>query len=130
MQFFFDENTQILFQNSSQPGFEPGTLGVEVQRAIHCATGTWYDRGSQLTWIGAIISSSRASGFGVEPLILVADLFQAFNNFLLVTSAFDGFMIQTLPERRPETSLICKKQFCMLKQCRTELSQPFLALLK
>ena len=25
---------------SSQPGFEPGTFGLEVQRAIHCATGT------------------------------------------------------------------------------------------
>ena len=25
---------------SSLPGFEPGTFGLEVQRAIHCATGT------------------------------------------------------------------------------------------
>ena len=24
----------------SLPGFEPGTFGLEVQRAIHCATGT------------------------------------------------------------------------------------------
>ncbi len=30
---------------SSQPGFEPGTFGLEVQRAIHCATGTL-----TLTW--------------------------------------------------------------------------------
>ena len=48
MLIFFDENTQILFQNSSQPGLEPGTFGLEVQRAIHCATGTlqnyhWHD---------------------------------------------------------------------------------------
>ena len=26
---------------SSLPGFEPGTFGLEVQRAIHCATGTF-----------------------------------------------------------------------------------------
>ena len=26
--------------NPSLPGFEPGTFGLEVQRAIHCATGT------------------------------------------------------------------------------------------
>ena len=25
---------------ASLPGFEPGTFGLEVQRAIHCATGT------------------------------------------------------------------------------------------
>ena len=24
----------------SQPGFEPGTFGLEIQRAIHCATRT------------------------------------------------------------------------------------------
>ena len=29
---------------SSQPGFEPGTFGLEVQRAIHCATETlWFE---------------------------------------------------------------------------------------
>ncbi len=37
---------------ASLPGFEPGTFGLEVQRAIHCATGTAYlnhssQRGSQ-----------------------------------------------------------------------------------
>ena len=26
--------------SASLPGFEPGTFGLEVQRAIHCATGT------------------------------------------------------------------------------------------
>ena len=26
--------------DASLPGFEPGTFGLEVQRAIHCATGT------------------------------------------------------------------------------------------
>ena len=26
--------------DASPPGFEPGTFGLEVQRAIHCATGT------------------------------------------------------------------------------------------
>ena len=26
--------------HASLPGFEPGTFGLEVQRAIHCATGT------------------------------------------------------------------------------------------
>ena len=29
---------------SSQPGLEPGTFGLEVQRAIHCATGTLQDQ--------------------------------------------------------------------------------------
>ena len=28
----------------SQPGFEPGTFGLEIQRAIHCATRTMNDR--------------------------------------------------------------------------------------
>ena len=27
-------------KNPSLPGLEPGTFGLEVQRAIHCATGT------------------------------------------------------------------------------------------
>ena len=27
-------------RKASLPGFEPGTFGLEVQRAIHCATGT------------------------------------------------------------------------------------------
>ena len=27
-------------KNSSPAGFEPATSGLEVQRAIHCATGT------------------------------------------------------------------------------------------
>jgi hypothetical protein len=38
-----DENKKTvknLKSLSSQPGFEPGTFGLEVQRAIHCATGT------------------------------------------------------------------------------------------
>ena len=26
--------------NLSLPGFEPGTFGLEIQRAIHCATRT------------------------------------------------------------------------------------------
>ena len=30
---------------ASLPGFEPGTFGLEVQRAIHCATGTVKDFG-------------------------------------------------------------------------------------
>ena len=30
----------------SLPGFEPGTFGLEVQRAIHCATGTTSMRGA------------------------------------------------------------------------------------
>ena len=31
-------------QNSSPAGFEPATSGLEVQRAIHCATGTYDER--------------------------------------------------------------------------------------
>ena len=30
MQNSFDENTQILFQNSSRPGLEPATFGFKV----------------------------------------------------------------------------------------------------
>ena len=30
------------------PGFEPGTFGLEVQRAIHCATGTVKDSRLQI----------------------------------------------------------------------------------
>ena len=33
-------------QFASLPGFEPGTFGLEVQRAIHCATGTVVSKGS------------------------------------------------------------------------------------
>ena len=32
----------------SLPGFEPGTFGLEVQRAIHCATGTKLDRSQKI----------------------------------------------------------------------------------
>ena len=48
---------KLLF--ASLPGFEPGTFGLEVQRAIHCATGTVKDSRLQiwdlkLTYIPAI----------------------------------------------------------------------------
>ena len=29
--------------SSSHPGIEPGTFGLEVQRAIRCANGTCYE---------------------------------------------------------------------------------------
>ena len=33
----WEKNKKVVL---SLPGFEPGTFGLEVQRAIHCATGT------------------------------------------------------------------------------------------
>ena len=43
--YIFEGGFQI--QNSSPAGFEPATSGLEVQRAIHCATGTYRERNLQ-----------------------------------------------------------------------------------
>ena len=39
--FSFSKFNEENIKNSLSPaGFEPATFGLEVQRAIHCATGT------------------------------------------------------------------------------------------
>ena len=55
---------------ASLPGFEPGTFGLEVQRAIHCATGTVKDGRLQilvkkLTYIPAIWAMIQYTELGV-----------------------------------------------------------------
>ena len=43
---------------TSLPGFEPGTFGLEVQRAIHCATGTViYNEHNFLIFIRYVLDS-------------------------------------------------------------------------
>ena len=55
---------------ASLPGFEPGTFGLEVQRAIHCATGTVKDARLQkwilkLTYMQAIWAMIQYTELGV-----------------------------------------------------------------
>ena len=49
----------------SQPGFEPGTFGLEIQRAIHCATRTMRYEHTLLLYFSEIGQEKKVKSMSV-----------------------------------------------------------------
>ena len=52
----------------SQPGFEPGTFGLEIQRAIHCATRTTSYEHTLLLYFSKIGQEKKVKSMSVMSL--------------------------------------------------------------